>query len=131
MLASPDVRRQLSHASNGTVHSMRSISQFALRAVRIPVATVPQQHEMVTWLRSIRDTIARLERQLTVIAVKEHALRRALLADAFAGRLVGQTPNDEPASLLLKRIRAERAVRSPVKRRRRLRIDERGQGRLF
>ncbi|MEW1828977.1 restriction endonuclease subunit S [Streptomyces sp. NPDC088196] len=35
-------------------------------------------------------------------------LRRALLAEAFSGRLVPQNPDDEPAEVLLKRIRVER-----------------------
>jgi len=34
--------------------------------------------------------------------------RQSILSEAFAGRLVAQDPNDEPASVLLERIRAER-----------------------
>ncbi len=36
-------------------------------------------------------------------------LRTSVLARAFSGQLVPQDPNDEPASVLLERIRAERA----------------------
>jgi len=35
-------------------------------------------------------------------------LDRSILAKAFRGELVEQDPNDEPASVLLERIRAER-----------------------
>ena len=35
-------------------------------------------------------------------------LDRSILAKAFRGELVPQDPNDEPASVLLERIRAER-----------------------
>jgi hypothetical protein len=37
-------------------------------------------------------------------------LDQAVLAKAFRGELVPQDPNDEPASVLLERIRAERQV---------------------
>jgi type I restriction enzyme, S subunit len=37
-------------------------------------------------------------------------LRNAVLRDAFSGKLVSQDPNDEPAFVLLERIRAERAA---------------------
>ncbi len=38
-------------------------------------------------------------------------LRQSVLAEAFAGRLVPQDPNDEPASVLLDRIRASRQAK--------------------
>jgi type I restriction enzyme S subunit len=39
------------------------------------------------------------------------ALRQSILKAAFAGKLVPQDENDEPASVLLERIRAEHAAR--------------------
>lgn len=40
-------------------------------------------------------------------------LDSAILAKAFRGELVPQDPNDEPASVLLERIRAEREAAEP------------------
>lgn len=43
------------------------------------------------------------------------AQRQNILRAAFAGQLVPQDPNDEPASALLARIRAERAAQAPAR----------------
>lgn len=43
------------------------------------------------------------------------AQRKNILRAAFSGQLMSQDPNDEPASVLLERIRAERAVQAAVK----------------
>ena len=39
------------------------------------------------------------------------AQRQNILKAAFSGQLVPQDPNDEPANVLMERIRAERAAR--------------------
>jgi len=49
---------------------------------------------------------------------REHPLRSSILDAAFSGELVPQDPKDEPASVLLERIVAERASsngRKPAK----------------
>ena len=51
------------------------------------------------------------------------AQRKNILKAAFAGQLVPQAPNDEPASALLERIRAQRvsgSAKRPVKNGRKL-----------
>lgn len=45
-------------------------------------------------------------------------LQRVVLSKAFRGELVPQDPNDEPASVLLEHIRAERAAAAPAKKKR-------------
>jgi type I restriction enzyme S subunit len=50
------------------------------------------------------------ELEIVILANLKRAerLRQSILRDAFAGRLVPQDPDDEPANVLLERIRAER-----------------------
>ena len=77
-----------------------------------------------TWVVGIpplaeqRRIVAEVERRLSVIQQAEVAvgaslqraerLRQSILKRAFAGELVPQDPDDEPASVLLERIRAQR-----------------------
>jgi type I restriction enzyme S subunit len=50
------------------------------------------------------------------VAFKQSAAQRQnILRAAFSGQLVPQDPNDEPASVLLERIRAERATQQAAK----------------
>ena len=54
--------------------------------------------------------VDRMEDAILGAVSRAGCLERALVADAFAGRLTPHDPDDEPASVLLDRIRAERAA---------------------
>jgi len=59
--------------------------------------------------------LSQIESQEAAIAVslkQASAQRQNILKAAFSGQLVAQDPNDEPASVLLERIRAERLGRA-------------------
>jgi len=58
----------------------------------------------------------RLERRSRRARALLDRLEAAILARAFRGELVPQDPNDEPASVLLARIRQSRAAAPQVKR---------------
>ncbi|MFI5854480.1 restriction endonuclease subunit S [Streptomyces parvulus] len=88
--------------------NLASISMSKVRNLLVPIPPQAEQFAAVaTGERSLR--------HLTALAKRTHqarthtaSLRRALLAEAFSGRLVPQDPADEPAEDLLKRIRVER-----------------------
>jgi type I restriction enzyme S subunit len=80
---------------------------------------VEEQRRLVDEYADFYGKADRLHPVIKASKARGQALRRSLLAEAFAGRLVPQNPADEPADALLARIRAEQESRGAVKSRRR------------
>jgi type I restriction enzyme S subunit len=116
-LRSPAGRRQLEAKSSGNQLSMRNIGQDALRSVAVPITARAEMDRVVARLEHELAGIERI-RSLASAARGRHAdLIRSVLAKAFRGELVPQDPSDEPASVLLERIRAERGGQPQARRR--------------
>lgn len=86
------------------------LSASRFKEVEFPVPPVEEQRAIVAQTKERLDGLARLADSVQLAKVRAGRLREALLAEAFAGRLVEQDPADEPASELLARIRAQRVV---------------------
>lgn len=79
-------------------------------AFHVCLPPLPEQQEIV---RRVEDALAKIDRVRAYVAEQREkldALDRAILDKAFRGELVPQDPNDEPASVMLERLRAERAA---------------------
>ena len=74
---------------------------------KLPIDT-NEQTEVVRRIEELLVIADQLEAKLTVARKIIERLTHALLAKAFRGELVPQDPNDEPASVLLERIRTAR-----------------------
>lgn len=74
-----------------------------------PVCSIAEQAEIVDELERKLTTLDAVEKQLEEQLTRSTALRQSILKRAFSGELVDQDPNDEPASELLERIKAEKA----------------------
>jgi type I restriction enzyme, S subunit len=89
--------------------NLASLSLTTLKSFPVPDLPIEQQREIT----------AEVERQLSLLGVlyavasqslnRCGSLRSSILATAFSGKLVPQDSSDEPASVLLERIAAERA----------------------
>jgi type I restriction enzyme, S subunit len=79
-------------------------------SVPIPLPPANEQIRITERLDQLFSGIAALEKDVKQKLRHATAMRNAILACAFSGKLVPQDPNDEPASMLLERIRAERAA---------------------
>jgi type I restriction enzyme, S subunit len=92
--------------------NLASLSLTTLKAFPVPDIPIERQREIVR----------EIERQLTFIdstdsaarqsMAHSNALRSSILAAAFSGSLVPQDPADEPASVLLEQIAAQRMSNS-------------------
>lgn len=101
-----------------TTAGQAGIAGSDLRLVPVPIAPVEEQARIVTEVERQMSFVAACERAVEAGLERSVALRRSVLKAAFEGRLVPQDPTDEPASVLLEQIRAERAVAPTVKPRR-------------
>ncbi|MEU3340710.1 restriction endonuclease subunit S [Streptomyces sp. NPDC006668] len=106
-LSTPSVRNQISVKATGTKDSMRNISQRELSGIRIPIPPPEDQAVIGETLETEVQRVDKLETGLIIAQARAGHLRRALLGRAFSGKLVPQDPADEPASVLLERIRTE------------------------
>jgi type I restriction enzyme S subunit len=92
-----------------------SINQQDVKKTLIPVSSQAEQERIAEVLLRQHEAIALQAEAIEVSLKQSTAQRQNILRAAFAGLLVPQDPNDEPASALLARIRAERAARDAVK----------------
>ena len=81
-----------------------------LRTLPIEIPPHDEQHEIVRRVEALFAYADRFESRLTTARKQVERLTPALLTKAFRGELVPQDPNDEPASVLLERIRTARAT---------------------
>jgi type I restriction enzyme S subunit len=84
-----------------------------IESVPIPLPPLVEQSRIVEALDGVIGLQSRLLMEVEVAQSRSSHLRQAVLKAAFTGQLVAQDPTDEPASVLLERIRAGRASTQP------------------
>ena len=97
--------------------NLASINMTTLGKLPIAIPPIAEQKAIcnkVAQAFKILDSL-RFSYQVTIEEINQ--LDRSILAKAFRGELVPQDPNDEPATVLLERIRAEREQTSSNKQR--------------
>jgi type I restriction enzyme S subunit len=100
-----------------TTSGLYTLSVGKLARVPVPVPSLEEQKAIVAVLaqqsEALDDQAAAIEKALAMFA----AQRQNILRAAFSGQLVPQNPHDEPASVLLERIRAQRPPSAAVAKR--------------
>ncbi|HLO19257.1 MAG TPA: restriction endonuclease subunit S, partial [Sphingomicrobium sp.] len=99
----------------GTTHT--TIYYPELKALHIRLPPVAEQREIVRLLDMAMTSLEPILARASQVLSRIEDVRRAALSMAFRGGLVPQDPNDEPAAVLLERIRATRKTEPTAQRR--------------
>jgi type I restriction enzyme S subunit len=99
---------------HGTTRPRINLRQLKEFTFELP--PLSEQHEIVRCVEALFTYADRLEARYSAARARVERLTPALLAKAFCGELVPQDPSDEPASVLLERIRAARVEQPTAKR---------------
>jgi type I restriction enzyme S subunit len=97
---------------NATGSTIKNVSLAVMNDFLVPFPPVAEQHRIVAKIEELlpkveeygkaQDALNKLNEELP------ERLKKSVLQEAITGHLVPQDPNDEPASVLLQRIRAEK-----------------------
>ena len=90
--------------------NLASLSLSKLKQVAIPLMSAAEAEHIVNQVEALESGLGIEFQELSLTTALASGLRQSVLKSAFSGQLVPQDPTDEPASVLLERIAAERAV---------------------
>jgi len=108
---SPYFQRRIVEESSST--TLPIINKGRFEELEFPLPPLPEQQEIVRRVESLFALADQIEARLSSAQRQVDALTPSLLARAFAGKLVPQDPNNEPATVLLERIRARAPREKP------------------
>lgn len=108
--------RKYIETSASSTSGLHTLSISKIGNFLCPLPSRPLQDLTVKYLNLCRDRLSKKQIEIDRALALLDRLESSLLVKAFRGELVPQDPNDEPASVLLDRIRAERAADPKPKR---------------
>ena len=93
---------------NGKGIGLQGLSSSALHSIIVPVPPIAEQKKIVMSIEKMISIIDIIESDNDILTSCINNAKSKILDLAIRGKLVPQDPNDEPASVLLERIQAEK-----------------------
>jgi type I restriction enzyme S subunit len=115
VLNAPHIVQRIDELKTGISDSGLNLTQDRFFTLEIPIPSLEAQLLIIEKVQIQVESIRNQEKSIDLSLKQSTAQRQNILRAAFAGQLVPQDPNDEPASVLLERIRAERALQAASK----------------
>ncbi|MFU5650656.1 restriction endonuclease subunit S [Pseudomonas aeruginosa] len=97
--------------------AQKNINLETLENLVVPLCSGDEQRVLLQILDERFSVIDQLEKTIADSLQQAEALRQSILKKAFSGQLVPQRSDEEPASMLLERIRDERAAQEAIAKR--------------
>ncbi|WP_407362644.1 restriction endonuclease subunit S [Pseudomonas luteola] len=102
----------------GSGNNQQALNKKAVQSLPFPLPPIAEQTEIVRRVEQLFAFADQLEAKVKTAQARIDQLTQSILAKAFRGELVPQDPSDEPASVLLERIKAQRAAEPKARRQR-------------
>jgi type I restriction enzyme S subunit len=113
-LSSPAIQNWIWNENYGVTR--QALTKGMIEEIAVPAVPLDEQREIVRRIEAAFKKIDRLTEEAAKALKLLGHLDQRILAKAFAGELVPQDPTEEPAEILLARIRAERETAPKTKR---------------
>ncbi len=110
------LRRQIEKSARTTA-GIYKINQELIAGFVLPLPCYEEQGLVELILSEKLTNLDQLEKTISDSLLQADTLRQSILKKAFSGQLVPQSPDDEPACVLLERIRSERTAQQPARKR--------------
>ena len=114
ILRDPRMQARLTRAAHEVARKTLNLED--VRAATIPLAPRVDQEQIALEVDRLWSLADGSELLVKAALLRAERLRQSILKRAFEGKLVPQDPNDEPAEVLLERIRRSRRVESDGRR---------------
>lgn len=93
----------------GSGNNQKALNKERVSDLVFPLCSIAEMTKIVRCIDAKFSEVDQLDQAITKSLQQAEVLRQSILKKAFSGRLVAQDASDEPASMLLARIKAEKA----------------------